>query len=311
MTLVSQSLWNPLIAVDLGTARTRVACAWGERMAVELPSMVEERPALRCGVVVDRVAATTVLKTLMGHVARQSFSRPNAIACVPTDADDRERAMVIDCVTEAGAQAVYLVPEPFAAAVGAGIDVSSPYAHMVMDIGEGTTDCAVIKEGRIVASRAVRIGCGCLRHAVTDAILTGWGLSVTPRVVEQILQRIGVEAAAGDQDLATIIGFESRTGAQIVLRIPAAGLRTALQPELDAIMNCAMTLFRDIPHVWGSEIIDTGLLLSGGGSLLRGMRERIAAETRLTVIRAEEPLGAVVRGAREMLPVADLLQLWQ
>jgi rod shape-determining protein MreB len=180
-----------------------------------------------------------------------------------------------------------------------------------LDIGEGVTDCAVIKEGRIVASRAVRIGCGDLRDAVTDAILTEWGLSVTRRAAELFLQRIGVEAAAGSHDLATIVGFETRSGSQMVLRIPASDLRTALQPELDAIMSCATTLFRDIPHVWGSEIIDTGLLLSGGGSLLRGMCARLAAETRLTVIRADDPLGAVVRGAREMLPVADLLQLWQ
>jgi rod shape-determining protein MreB len=308
MALLSQSLWNPLIAVDLGTARTRVA--WGDRPAVELPSMAEERPALRCGVVVDRKAAIAVLRTLMGHIARQFFSRPSAIACFPTDADDRERDAVIDCVTEAGAQAVYLVAEPFAAAVGAGADLSSPYSHMVMDIGEGTTDCAVIREGTIVAARAVRIGCGDLRDAVSDAILTEWGLSITPQAAEHLLQRIGVKEAADELDLATIIGIEVRTGRQIVFRIPTHGLRIALQPVVSAIAGCAAALFRDIPPVWGSEIIDTGLLLSGGGSLLRGMRGRIAAETRLTVTRVDDPLGAVVRGAREMLPVADLLQVW-
>lgn len=174
MAILSKSLWSPRIAVDLGTARTRVA--WGNRMAVELPSMAEDRPALRCGVVVDKLAAVAVLRTLMGNFARQCFSRPKAIACVPTDADDRERDAVIDCVKEAGAQSVYLIPEPFAAAVGAGADLSSPYAHMIMDIGEGVTDCAVIREGRIVASRAVRIGCGDLRDAVADSILTEWGL---------------------------------------------------------------------------------------------------------------------------------------
>lgn len=295
---------NPAIAVDLGTAHTRVARS--NRPALELPSVMGERLALRRGVVVDKDAAVAVLKTLI-RSATNRFSRPYALICVPTDADDRERAAVFDCVSEAGARAVFLVPEPLAAAVGAGVDVSSPYAHMVLDIGEGVTDCAIIKEGGIVASRAVRIGCGDLREAVTKTILSEWGLSVATDEAESILRRIDVERVASEKELATITGLDAGTRTRVRLSIPTAALYAALQPALSAILHSATTLFRDIPHAWGSQIIDTGLLLSGGGSLLRGMRECVAAATLLGVSLADDPLGAVVRGAREMLPFADVL----
>ncbi len=296
MTFLYRWFRNSAIAVDLGTARTRVAC--GTLPVLESPSVAEGRHALRCGVVVDRDAAVTVMQPLIKATKKLGILRPRAIACVPTDTDDRERDAVIDCVTKAGAQAVYLVPEPLAALVGAGVDVSSPYAHMVLDMGDGVTDCAIIKEGRIIVSRAVRIGCCDLRNAITTTILAEWGLSVTPQTAEQILQRIGAVRAANEKELITIIGFEAATRTQVVQRIPTIDLRAALQPGFNAILGSATMLYKDIPHAWGSEIIDTGLLLCGGGSLLQGMRELIAAEIRLNVVRAEDPLRAVVRGAR-------------
>ncbi|NJD67115.1 MAG: hypothetical protein C3F12_01085 [Candidatus Methylomirabilota bacterium] len=307
VAVLPRFLRYPAIAVDLGTAHTRVAR--GDRSTLELPSTVGGRSALRGGVIVNTDATVAVLKTLIRSVTNR-FSRPCALACVPTDADDRERAAVLDCVSEAGAQAVLLIPEPLAAAVGAGIDVSSPYAHMVVDIGEGITDCAIIKEGRIVAARAARVGCSDLRDGVRKTIQNEWGVSVGTEEAEAVLRRIGVERTADEQELATITAFDDGTRAPVVLPIPTAPLRAALQLPFGKILTSATTLFRDIPHSWGSDIIDSGLVLSGGGSLLRGMRARIEAETGLNVSRANDPLGGVVFGARAMLPVAEVLQLW-
>ncbi len=308
MAIFSRSFYNPTVAVDLGTAHTRVA--WGTQPAIELPSLAGERSALRYGVVVDQGAAVAVLQPLLKAANRLGILRPCAIACVPTDVSSQEREAVVDCVRKAGAAAVFVVLEPFAAAVGAGADISSPYAHMILDIGEGVTDCAIIREGKIIATRAVRLGCSDLREAIAGTILTEWGLCVTTQEAERILRRVGVVQAPGEKEIISIAGFSGKNDTQTILRVPMNPIRRSMQPVLTAMLDGVVTLLHDIKHECGSQIIDTGLLLTGGGSLLRGMRDRVAATTLIDVAPAADPLGAVVYGARKMLPVARALKLW-
>jgi len=308
MAIFSRSFYSPTVAVDLGTAHTRVA--WGTQPALELPSLAGERSALRYGVVVDQGVAVAVLQPLLKSANRLGILRPCAIACVPTDVNSRERDAVIDCVMKAGAAAVFVVLEPFAAAVGAGIDIASPYAHMILDVGEGVTDCAIIREGKIIATRAVRLGCGDLREAIAGTILTEWRICVTTQEAERILRRVGVERTSGEKEFISIEGFSGRNDTQTSLRVPINPIRASLQPVLTAMLDGVDSLLHDIKHECGSQIIDTGLLLTGGGSLLRGMRDRVATATLLDVSSAADPLGAVVYGARKMLPVARTLKLW-
>jgi len=296
--ILSRSFWNPDIAVDLGTAVTRVT--HGEGAPLEHLSIAGDKPALRSGVVADPDATVAVLQPLIRAAKKLGIMRPRALACVPTDANDQERGAVIDCLFRAGVSAVIVVPEPLAAAVGAGVDVSSPCAHMIIDIGEGVTDCAIIKEGAVVASRAVRIGCGELRDALRKGIMERWCIQITQDEAEYGLRTLGISSRnEGDEHDNPITKW-----------LPATSVYCAMEPVVKTMLCGITSLLRDIQSKLYCDIIDNGLLLSGGGSLLRGMRERIAAETRLNVSLAVDPLGAVVTGAQAMLSVAATLKLW-
>lgn len=157
------------LAVDLGSATTRVSSAFSH-CTFEAPSAVGETRALRGGAVVEPECAAEVLRPLFAKVRRLGLVRPRVIASVPTDASREEQLVLEEAVRRAGAAAVELVPEPLAAAVGERLDLGLPYAQLVIDVGHGVTDCAVIRSGLLVESRALRIGCGDLEEALADAL---------------------------------------------------------------------------------------------------------------------------------------------
>lgn len=172
MALVTllRKLLQPDLAVDLGSATTRVARAFSHR-TFEAPSAVGETRALRGGVVVEPECAAEVLRPLFAKVRRLGLVRPRVVATVPTDASRDEQLLLEEAVRRAGAAAVELAPEPLAAAVGERLDLGLPYAQLVVDVGHGVTDCAVIRSGVLVESSALRIGCGDLEKVPVSSIL--------------------------------------------------------------------------------------------------------------------------------------------
>jgi rod shape-determining protein MreB len=263
--------WRPAVAIDLGTAWTRLADA-SARLRVDAPTVATERSALRSGVIVDPEAAVAVLAPLLGQVRRGVGGGVRVLAGVPSDASPVERAAREAALRASGAVAAALVPEPLAAAIGAGIDVGGPYAALVVDVGEGVTDCALVGEGRVLAAGAARIGCADFRRAV--AAERGVDLEAAERMLR--VEGVAVIAPLADAALAPVL---------------------ALLAELSAHRAC--------------EVIETGITLTGGGAMIPGLGRRLtektAVETR-TVARAHE---CVVRGVAAMLPAADALGLWR
>lgn len=295
---------NPDIAIDLGTALTRVAS--GTRKLIVVPSKVGGCPVLRSGTIQDAAAAVELLSPLLFRVRKFGVLRPNAVACVPSDATGEEVETLRECVSKAGAATVVIVPEILAAAIGAGMDVSSHYAGMIVDMGEGITECAVIRSGMIIEKHAVRVGCSDLREHVLKAASSITKIRIPDAEAERMMRETGV---AGKRDSLRILFtcFPERKDSSMSLSIPGEKIREEIEPVIDRMTGSVRSLLESLAPAVGCEVIDSGIWLSGGGSLLRGMREHLERVTGIQVTLPPKPRDAVVTGAREMLPVMSVV----
>lgn len=289
-------LRTPLVAIDVGTATTRV-CFEPARV-VERSSVVREdhhgtvvaHSTVRAGVVADIAGVAHVIEELL---ARRGMwrRRPAAIVCAPTDVSDAERDALIEAVAEAGASVAAVVPEPLAAAIGAGVDIGSEYATAVVDIGEGITDFAVFRSGAIVHSHARRIGCGTLRAALR-AGLELHGDEDSPRT---------------DDSIETVVRAYCSGSVRNAYGLSRDEIKTLIEPKIDAIASFIATTFRELPDGMATEVIESGIYVTGGGAKLERLVDRIEEKVGLTLTCSGEPLRAVIRGASKMLRNRQLL----
>lgn len=285
----------PLIAIDVGTATTRIH--W--RSAVEEePSVVREnlhgrvvaRPVMRGGVVADIGGVASVIGALLERRCRAWRRRPAAVVCAPTDVSRQERDALVEAVVAGGATVVTVAPEPLAAAIGAGIDVASEYATAIVDIGEGVTDLAVIRNASIIHSAAFRIGCGALRAAIHDwvELQHRTRAPLSDDAVESI-----VRAYCGNGAFPRDSGFTLRR----------EDLGMLLDTVIDRIAQFVAGTIQELPDRLAAEVIESGIHVTGGGAMSSRLVAGIERVAGLPLRRAEEPLTAVIRGAGEMLRV--------
>jgi rod shape-determining protein MreB len=275
----------PLVAIDVGTAMTRVS--FGAGRVVERPSVIAEkvgsatitRPAMRAGVVADIAGVASIIHLLLGKQLR----RPAAVVCAPTDVSQDERDALIEAVAEGGASVVTVVPEPLAAAIGSGLDVASEYATAIVDIGEGVTDFAVLRNASIVWSDAKRVGCSAFRDAIRDWNELRYERELTDAAVEQIV-RAYCSNDSIDEDVEML-----------------------LEPVIDEIASFIGNAFLNLPDTIAAEIIESGLTVTGGGAKLARLVARIESRISMPLTPSREPLGAVVHGAGAMLRNRRLL----
>lgn len=286
----------PVVAIDVGTATTRIG--WGSGEVHERPSAVREeahgrpvvRRVMRGGVVADIEGVARVVGTLLAARRRPWRRRPAAVVSAPTDVSAQEREALIEAVAAGGASVVAVVPEPLAAAVGAGLDLSSEYARPVLDIGDGVTDFAIFRNGSMIVSDAMRIGCGTLRAAIHDwlELQQGPGAALPEETVEEVVRAychaVPPPLPAGREDLEAL-----------------------LDPVLDAIASFVAGTVRDLPDALAAEVIESGIHVTGGGAKLPRLLRRIERRTRLALHCPGEPRNAVIRGAAEMLRSPRLL----
>lgn len=294
---------SPDLAVDLGTARIRVA---GGRTGIcERPANLTSGAAMRHGVVINADAAIRILHPMISLRKRLGAFGMRVLACAPTDVSALERNLVRSCILEAGATSVVVVPEPLAAAVGSGVDIGSQYSKLIVDFGEGVTDCAVIRSGRIVVSIAERTGCADLREIIRGFAATSAGIDISEAEADKVLRTLGV-SGTGRTKVEGLMDGKASTAF-----VESAGLLSELWPAVKVMIQPIRTLLRDIGAGSGAEVIEDGIFLTGGGALLPGMREAVAAATGIETRVVEDPLGSVIRGARRMLPIASALDLWK
>ncbi len=329
-------LFSNDLAIDLGTANTLVyvkgkgiVCnepsvvvirkdnrktiavgAEAKKMLGKTPANITALRPMKDGVIADFDATGEMLKYFITKVHnRKSFISPRIIIGVPSGITQVEQRAVKDAAQASGAREVYLILEPMAAAVGVGLPVGEPSGNMIVDIGGGTTDVAVISLDGIVYSKVVRVGGDKMDETILAYIKRKYNLMIGERTAEQIKIEIGSAYPVKEvPDSMEIKGRDMVSGIPKTIEIKSDEIREALEEPVNVILDTIKSALENTPPELAADIVDKGIVLAGGGALLKGLDLLIKEETRLPVIVADDPLTAVVRGVGKMLDEIDLLQ---
>jgi len=330
-------LFSNDLAIDLGTANTLVyvkgkgiVCdepsvvvirkdnkktvavgAEAKKMLGKTPSNIMAIRPMKDGVIADFDATGEMLKYFIKQVHnRRSFVSPRVIVGVPSGITQVEQRAVKDAAEASGAREVYLIEEPMAAAIGVGLPVGEPSGNMIVDIGGGTTDVAVISLDGVVYSKAVRVGGDKMDDAIMAYIKRRYNLMIGDTTSEHIKIYIGSAYDAGvpEKRVMDIKGRDLISGIPKTITINEDEIREALSEPINIILDTIKVALENTPPELASDIVDRGIVLAGGGALLRGLDSLIKQETGLPVIVAENPLTAVVMGVGKMLDELEMLR---
>jgi rod shape-determining protein MreB and related proteins len=238
---------------------------------------------------------------------RRSLIRPRVIVCVPSGITPVEKRAVKESAESAGAREVYLIEEPIAAAIGAGLPVTEPICNMVVDIGGGTTEVAVISLAGIVYSRSVRVGGDKMDESILHYIKRTYNLAIGEHTAEIIKTTIG-NAYPGETESMDVKGRDLATGIPRIITINSDEIRTAIQEQSDAIVATVKIALEQTPPELAADIVDRGIYLTGGGALLKHLDVLLHQETGLPITITEEPLSTVVLGSGMALDNLNILQ---
>jgi rod shape-determining protein MreB and related proteins len=322
------------IAIDLGTANTLVYLR-GEGIRVSEPSvvamdtrsgdvhavgeeaqrMIGRTPAtisavrpLRHGVITDFETTEAMLRHFIGRVHKSRFAHPRLVMCAPSGITDVERRALEEACLAAGARSVQLIEEPMAAAIGAGLPIAEPIATVVVDIGGGTSEVAVISLGGIVVSRSLRLGGYDFDEAVASYIRRHHRLAVGETTSEAVKLEVGGVAPDESDAATTVRGRDPASGLPREAEVTAAEMREAMEPLANEIVDAVRDALENTPPELSADLTRRGIMLAGGGALLRGFAERLQSEIQVPVALADDPLSCVVLGAGHALEEIDVLE---
>ena len=271
-------------------------------------NIVSIRP-LKDGVVADFETAQKMLRLFMEKVGmKKLLSRPTVVIAVPPVVTSVEHRAIKDAAYAAGARKVYIMEEPMAAAIGAGLPVQEPMGSMVVDIGGGTTDVAVISLGGIVTSRSIRVGGDALDASIVTYIKNQYSLLIGDRTAEELKMSIGSAYKTPEDTDARIRGRNLVTGLPKDLMVSAQEIRASIEDQVSKIVGAIKATLDETPPDLVADLSRNGIMLAGGGALLKGLPERLRAETGMPVSVAQDPLYAVVNGAGKCVENLDLLK---
>ncbi|WP_407887389.1 rod shape-determining protein [Levilactobacillus sp. N40-8-2] len=272
-------------------------------------SIVAIRP-MKDGVIADYDTTVAMMKYFIEKTVGKSSGKPYVMVCVPSGVTEVEKRAVIDATRVAGARDAYVIEEPFAAAIGAGLPVMDPTGSMVVDMGGGTTDVATISLGGIVSSRSIRVAGDKLDEAIATYVRSNFNLLIGERTAEKLKMDIG-SASVEDADKiegATIRGRDLVSGLPKAVEVSAVDVAKAIQePVQDVITAIKETLEETSPEI-AADVIDHGIVLTGGGALLKNLSEVIAEATKVPVSIANDPLDCVAAGTGESLKSIDVMK---
>jgi rod shape-determining protein MreB len=296
-----------VVAIDERGGEVYAVGTEAQRMIGRTPSAISATRPLRHGVIADFDVTEQMLRQFLAKVVRRRWSHPRLVMCAPSGITDVERRAMEEAAMSAGAREVHLIEEPLAAAIGAGLAIEEPVGRMVVDIGGGTSEVAVISLGRIVVSRSVRIGGYDLDEAVGARIRSAHRMAVGSQSAEAIKVAIGSATTLEPELEADVRGRDLLTGLPRQLRLGSAEVRAAIEAPLTEILSALQATLEETPPELGSDIARHGILLAGGGSLLRGFEDRVRDQTGIEAYLAESPLTCVAVGAGHALEELDRL----
>lgn len=326
------------LSIDLGTANTLVAVRGkgivirepsiicrhkktkriiaigteAKRMLGRTPGNVEVLRPLKDGVISDFDITLAMLTYFVKRVhlrpGRGSFwPRPKMVIGVPSNISEIERRAVLEAARGAGARSAYLIDEALAAAIGANLPVAESVGSMIVDIGGGTSEIAVISLGGVVAGRSLKIGGDAMDRDIAGYVRARYGLAIGERTAEDVKITLG-SAYVGDVERELVVrGRDLATGLPKTIKLSSVAVREALAPSVNLIVEAVSETLKDAPPELASDIAERGIVLCGGGSMLAGFAKRVSRETKMPVILAPDPLACVVMGTANLLENPELL----
>lgn len=276
-------------------------------------SIVAIRP-MKDGVIADFDTTSAMIEYYLRNAMKasgMSWSKPNVMICVPFGITSVEQRAVIDAAKQAGARDAITIEEPFAAAIGANLPVWEPTGSMVVDIGGGTTEVAVISLGGVVTSESVRVGGDAMDQAITSYVRKTYNLTIGERTAESIKMEIGSARVTGIEDKMDIRGRDLVTGLPKTIDISSKEIASALRESISSIIDGVKKTLEQTPPELSADVMERGIMLTGGGALLKNLDKVISDQTNMPVFIAESPLDCVAIGTGKALDHMGLLKRQQ
>lgn len=298
-----------VVAIDRDTNRVLAIGEEARRMLGRTPGNIVAIRPLREGVIADYDTTESMLRHFIQKVAGRSiFFKPRIMVCIPSGVTTVEKRAVLEAAMQAGARKTYLIEEPLAAALGAGLVISEPCGSMVVDIGGGTTDVAVLSLGGIVVSESLRVGGDKFDEALVRYIKKEYNILIGERTAEEIKFTVGTAYPAGRNESMEIRGRDLVSGLPKTMRIGSNETREALAEPISLIVDCVKTVLEKTPPELAADIVDRGIVMTGGGSLLHDLDKLISQETGIPTYLADDPLSCVALGTGKALESLETIQ---
>ena len=295
-----------VVAVENQTKRVLAVGLEAKRMIGKTPGSITAYRPLKGGVVADFEIASMMLHEFLGGIdAGGFFNRPSVIICMPYGVTEVEKLAIENAAFEAGAKSVALIEEPIAAAIGAGLRVAGARGSMIVDVGGGTTEAAVLSLGGIIVSHSLRIGGDELDNAIIQHMKTRHKLLIGETTAELLKKKIGSAHPRFDRGSMRIFGRSLRTGQGETLVVSTPEIREAMKDPIEQIIDTVRSCLEDTPPELAADILDFGIMMTGGGALLCGLPTLIAERTGVRVTVAKSPLESVCRGIGRVIESAE------
>ncbi|OXM86387.1 rod shape-determining protein [Paenibacillus rigui] len=295
-----------VVAIESDTKRVLAVGEEAFRMVGRTPGNIVAIRPLKDGVIADFEITEIMLKYFINKVGgKQWYSHPRILICAPTNITSVEQKAIREAAERSGAREVFLEEEPKAAAIGAGMDIYQPSGNMVVDIGGGTTDVAVLSMGDIVTSSSIKIAGDKFDSSIMKYIKSKYKLLIGERTSEDIKLKIGTVSPDGRRETMDIRGRDMVSGLPLTITINSQEIQEALWDPVSSIVAAAKSVLERTPPELSADIIDRGVILTGGGALLHGIDQLLADELKVPVLIAEDPMHCVVKGTGIMLDNLD------
>ncbi|RNA67794.1 rod shape-determining protein [Alteribacter keqinensis] len=297
-----------VVAIDTNTKRVLAVGYEAFRMVGRTPGNIVALRPMKDGVIADFDMTESMLKHFLDKIkVRNFFSKPRILICCPTNITSVEQKAIREAAEKSGGKSIFIEEEPKVAAIGAGMDIYQPYGNMVVDIGGGTTDVAVLSMGDIVTASSIKVAGDRFDHDILNYIKKKYKLLIGERTAEQIKFEVGTVSPEGRNEEIDIRGRDMVSGLPRTITVTSQEISESLEESVYHIVQASKTVLEQTPPELSADIIDRGVILTGGGAYLHGMDELLAQELKVPVFVAEEPMNCVVNGTGKLLHNLDRL----
>ena len=296
-----------VVAIQKGTKRILAVGEEAKRMLGRTPGNIEAIRPMKSGVIADFDITEAMIRYFIRKVHPHKLVKPRVIIAVPSNITEVEKRAVQESAKHAGAREVFLIEEPMAAAIGVGLPVQEPAGNMIVDIGGGTCEVALISLAGIVCSRSIRVGGDVMDEYIVQYMRRVYNLMIGERTAEEIKITIGSAYPLQEEKRMDVKGRDLVAGLPKTLHVTSEEIREALQEPISAIVDVIRNALENSPPELSADLVDRGIVLAGGSALLRGLDKLIAEQTALPVTLADDPLSAVAEGTGVVLGELSLL----